>query len=102
MAALGTTAELKRAFDDRPIVEIRSEDPVKAMGILDRLPLVEKTSLFGTSVHAVLRRREISPDEVRAALTAAGAPPTGIALVMPSLEDVFLDVVDRAQPLEVA
>ncbi len=55
LAALGTTAELKRAFDRRPIVEVRAAGPVAAMAALDRLPAVEKTSLFGTSVHAVLR-----------------------------------------------
>jgi ABC-2 type transport system ATP-binding protein len=102
MAALGTTAELKRVFDDRPIIELRAEDPVRAMSVLDDLADVEKTSLFGTAVHAVLRRRDIPLDGVTAALTRAGVPPTDVAFVTPSLEDVFLDVVDRAQPLEVA
>src|SRR5438093_3368423 len=55
LAALGTIAELKATFAHRPILEIRSADPVAAMTTLDRLPPVEKTSLFGTAVHAVLR-----------------------------------------------
>jgi ABC-2 type transport system ATP-binding protein len=95
LAAIGTTAELKTRFSDRPILEIRSGDPVAAMSMLDASPLVEKTSLFGTAVHAVLRRAGISPDEIATALSRAGIHVTSLSPVTPSLEDVFLDVVDH-------
>jgi len=95
LAAIGTTSELKTTFHDRPIVEVRAREPVRAMTVLDGLPLVEKTSLFGTAVHAVLRSASTSVDAVRAALGAAGVAVTSIGPVAPSLEDVFLDVVDR-------
>jgi hypothetical protein len=65
------------------------------MTVLDGLPLVEKTSLFGTAVHAVLRDASTSADAVRVALGAAGVDVTSIGPVVPSLEDVFIDVVDR-------
>ena len=97
LAALGTTSELKATFRDRPIVEVRSANPVAAMTALDALPLVEKTSLFGTAVHAVLRQPTAGVDEVRQALARAGLPVTSLTMVVPSLEDVFLDVVDRQQ-----
>jgi ABC-2 type transport system ATP-binding protein len=96
LAAIGTTAELKARFADRPILEVRSPDPVAAMAKLDSLPTVEKTSLFGTTVHAVLRQRTITPEEITAALVGAGIQVTSLSVVTPSLEDVFLDVVDRA------
>ena len=95
LAALGTTGELKRTFSARPILELRAADPVRAMARLDALPFVEKTSLFGTAVHAVLRSEDASAEQVRAALHADGIALTGIERVEPSLEDVFLDVVDR-------
>jgi len=95
LAALGTTSGLKTTFHDRPIVEVRANEPVRAMTVLDALPLVEKTSLFGTAVHAVLRGASTSIDAVSAALNAAGVAVTSIGPVAPSLEDVFLDVVDR-------
>jgi drug efflux transport system ATP-binding protein len=98
LAALGTTSELKAAFHDRPILEIRAADPVATMTWLDAQPSVEKTSLFGTSVHAVLRSRETSVDELRQALAAAGLGVHAVEPVVPSLEDVFLDVVDRVDP----
>ncbi|TAK16427.1 MAG: ABC transporter ATP-binding protein [Acidobacteria bacterium] len=97
MAALGTIAELKSVFTDRPIFEIRAGDPVRAMAIADTLAAVEKTSLFGTAVHAVMRRGAESPDrQLRDALSAHGVTVDSMEPVVPSLDDVFLDVVDRA------
>ena len=96
LAALGTATELKHAFSDRPIIEVQAVHPVAALEALDRLPDVEKTSLFGTSVHAVLRSAQEPEEIIRRALAAAGLEARSVTRVMPSLEDVFLDVVERA------
>jgi ABC-2 type transport system ATP-binding protein len=95
LAALGTTSELKARFDDRAIYEIRASDPVGAMTVLDKLPGIEKTSLFGTALHAVVRTRQTTDVDLKRALTDAGITVTSMGAVVPSLEDVFLDVVDR-------
>ncbi len=96
LAAIGTTSELKRVFADRPIVEVHAARPVDAMNVLDELPGVEKTSLFGTAVHAVLRPQAIDPTEIGRTLRHAGIDVSMMNVVTPSLEDVFLDVVERA------
>jgi ABC-2 type transport system ATP-binding protein len=97
LAALGTTAELRQVFDRRPIVEVRAPDAVAAMKALDRLPDVEKTSLFGTAVHAVMRDAHVTPTDLAGRLRATGVEVTHAEAVEPSLEDVFLDVVERAR-----
>jgi ABC-2 type transport system ATP-binding protein len=96
LAALGTTAELRRVFEGRPIVEVQSRRPAEVVRLLGARPEVEKTSVFGTAVHAVLRRPDIGPDAVAAWLGEAGLDAQQVALAPPSLEDVFLDVVERA------
>lgn len=96
LAALGTAGELKQVFSSRPIVEVQAAQPVQAMEALDRLATVEKTSLFGTAVHAVMRDMHTSPEMLRATLIAAGIEVRGVGKVSPSLEDVFLDVVERS------
>lgn len=96
MAALGTVAELKAIFRERPILEVRAPQPVQAMRLLDAMPEVEKTSIFGTAVHAVLRSPGVTGADIAGRLAAAGAPPQACELVQPSLEDVFLDVAERA------
>jgi ABC-2 type transport system ATP-binding protein len=96
LAALGTTAEVKSVFKGRPIVEVRAHDAVAVMRALDEMPEVEKTSLFGTTVHAVLEAETVTPEAIRAHLEARKLPVDNITRVPPSLEDVFLDVVERA------
>ena len=97
LAAMGTVEEVKSVFAGRPIVEVRAEKPVEAMTALDTMPEVEKTSLFGTAVHVVLRTHAMTAEDIRSRLAANGIAIQAIATVAPSLEDVFLDVVDRAQ-----
>jgi ABC-2 type transport system ATP-binding protein len=96
LAAIGTTGEVKEIFRGRPILEIRADKPVEAMRILDATEEVEKTSLFGTAVHAVLRSEAVSVAGIETHLAHNGIVVDAIEPVMPSLEDVFLDVVERA------
>jgi ABC-2 type transport system ATP-binding protein len=97
LAAIGSTDELKHVFADRSIVEIHASNPVEAMRLLDGMPEVEKTSVFGTAVHAVLRGdRTVSSEALGDRLARAGVGVTGIGPVQPSLEDVFLEVVESA------
>src|SRR5262245_54598276 len=97
LAALGTSRELKSVFADRPIVEIHSSRPVDVMRLLEDSPDVEKTSIFGTAVHAVLKGRGTGLDSLAAKLKKQGLDVRTIEPVTPSLEDVFLDVVEHAQ-----
>lgn len=96
VAAMGTVPELKQVFAGRPIIEIVSEAPVDVMTALDRRPEVEKTSVFGTAVHAVLREPRFGPGDIEAWLADEQVRPSHITSVVPSLEDVFLDVVEKA------
>jgi ABC-2 type transport system ATP-binding protein len=97
LAALGSTLELKRLFEGRVILEVLAARPVDAMRVLDGMAEVEKTSIFGTAVHAVLRRehRDAAPALERQ-LQQAGVGVVSIQLVLPSLEDVFLEVAGTA------
>jgi ABC-2 type transport system ATP-binding protein len=96
LAALGTTDELKQIFASRSILEIRSDTPVEAMRLLDRMQEVQKTSMFGTAVHAVLATADDRvPSELQRRLDQAGVGGVSIDLVQPSLEDVFLEVVSE-------
>jgi ABC-2 type transport system ATP-binding protein len=95
LAALGSAAQLKARFSERPIIEVTGDRPVELMEALERLPEVEKTSLFGTAVHAVVNSRAIDPRRLQQSLTESGLPVRSASLVSPSLEDVFLDVVDK-------
>jgi ABC-2 type transport system ATP-binding protein len=93
LAALGSIDELKRIFAGRPIFEVHAPNPVEAMRALETMPEVEKTSIFGTAVHAVLRSASADAGAIASRL---GLPSSSVDPVEPSLEDVFLDVSERA------
>jgi drug efflux transport system ATP-binding protein len=96
LAAHGTVDELKAIFRSRPILEIRATDAVRAMRTLEAMPEVEKTSIFGTAVHAVLRSDGTGSDTVTARLETEGVTVLSCEIVPPSLEDVFLEVAERS------
>jgi len=96
LAAIGTSRELKEIFADRPILEIHSSRPVDVMKALDQMDEIQKTTLFGTAVHAVLKPGRIDVAALRGRLEARGFEIRAIDRVLASLEDVFLDVVERA------
>ncbi len=97
IAAIGTPGEVKRVFADRPIIEVRTRRAVDVMTALDAMPDVQKTSLFGTAVHAVLRHKTTGAEDLARRLRAQGLDIVSTAAVAPSLEDVFLDVVEAAE-----
>jgi ABC-2 type transport system ATP-binding protein len=98
LAALGTADELKHVFADRAIIEVQAASPVEAMRLLDGMPEVEKTSVFGTAVHAVLKTNQVdAASTLKRRLESAGVTVLSMVPVRPSLEDVFLDVVERRE-----
>jgi ABC-2 type transport system ATP-binding protein len=97
LAALGTVAELKQIFHGRAVVEVRTSSPMAALRALDDLPTVEKTSPFGTALHVWLKPGVLDTEPLRRRLESVGLAPESFAFVQPSLEDVFMDVVEREE-----
>ena len=64
--------------------------------VFAKMDEVQKTTLFGTAVHAVLKPGRLDVTALRDRLEAQGFEITAVDRVMASLEDVFLDVVERA------
>jgi ABC-2 type transport system ATP-binding protein len=97
IAALGTVHELKGVFSNRAVVEVRTPSPMEALRALDDVPSVEKTSLFGTALHVWLKPGERDTGPLQRRLADAGLKTDSVAFVQPSLEDVFMDVVERGE-----
>jgi ABC-2 type transport system ATP-binding protein len=103
LAALGTPEELKTRLMKEEVVEIRCERPQDVIAFLEGLPGLRSAALFGTGIHAVVARGVEAVPLLRETLGAKGVPVTRVERIAPSLEDVFVSVVEekdrREKPL---
>lgn len=94
LIALGTPAELKRTALSGEVLEIAGPQPHEMLDALEKLPGVTEAMLFGRGIHLVAARIEPLQEAIRAALTAAGLAWERMERVTPSLEDVFVALIE--------
>jgi ABC-2 type transport system ATP-binding protein len=74
--------------------------PVEALDLLPRLAVVRGAAMFGMLLHIVVPDAATGGPAVRAALAEAGIRVERIENILPSLEDVFVSLIeaeDRAE-----
>jgi ABC-2 type transport system ATP-binding protein len=95
LIASGSPKQLKAEHITYSILEVETAAPVAAMDLLRNQPWVIETSLFGTYLHVGVddpgRRRE----SVRSILTSNNIQVQRIDQIVPSLEDVFLHLLEK-------
>ena len=96
LVASGSPGELKSTYITRPILEVRCDNVVRALELIRPRPWARETSIFGTTLHVMVEKEREGERLVRHELTAAGLEVQGIVRIMPSLEDVFLYVLEHA------
>ena len=95
LIALDTPAGL-RAGARETLLELATPDPVGALAALDDAPEVVRVGLFGRDLHVTVRDRDQALARLPARLAAAGVPAGGLVEIRPSLEDVFIALVQAA------
>lgn len=100
IVASGSPEELKRDQIPYPVWTIATGEVTKAAEVLRGLPEVRETAIFGNTVHAVWNAgTEDTEDEIVEHLLAgilrdAGVQCSRISRTLPSLEDVFIHVIE--------
>ena len=97
LIALGTVAELKHVFAGRAVLEVIAPRVGEALDAIAAAPWALETSVFGTRIHVVVENEAEGRERVRSLLEAAANPPEAIERILPSLEDVFIHHVERAE-----
>ncbi len=93
LLALETPDALRARFRGK-LVSVDAQDPRRVRDALRGAPGVSAAVLFGDSVHAVLES-SASIDAVTAHLADVGVPLGAITASEPSLEDVFLQLMEE-------
>ena len=78
-----------------PLLEISTPVPPKAVEALKRMPGVSEAAMFGRKVHAVVPGEKGGTDAIRRQLETEGVPFTSVKPVSPSLEDVFVALIQE-------
>lgn len=100
LIAVGTPHELKTTLMREDVIEVICERPQDAMAEIDRIEAVKEVALFGKGLHAVAADGGVAAAAIRQRLKARGYRIDRIEAITPSLEDVFVSLVearDRAQ-----
>lgn len=92
LLACGTPDEVKKLLRGT-ILEIRTDDPRRAAGVL-RSELHEQVGIFGDRLHVLTTDPDRTLADATRLMQAAGLPLHGIRPVEPSLEDVFVSVLE--------
>jgi ABC-2 type transport system ATP-binding protein len=102
LVALDTPAALKRAWVPDRVLVARGHGLAGAAAALREREGVRGVAPFGAGLHLRVDPARLGRDDVRAALEAAGAREVRVEETEPSLEDVFLAVVERGARAEAA
>ncbi len=110
LIASGTPEELKTKWMQQAVLEVVCDRPSEAIGVLEALSGVHEAALFGQALHVVIARvAGVSPargqdardtdgpagrELIAHALNEAGFPVQRLEEIAPSLEDVFLSLIE--------
>jgi ABC-2 type transport system ATP-binding protein len=94
LVALDSPRRLKEGLREGFILEVRAEPLMGALEFLERHPLVREAAVFGAGLHVTVDR-EGDGGELARQLTGAGIGVERLEPVLPTLEDVFVALVER-------
>ncbi len=94
--ARGTPEEIKQEQMPGGVLEIRTDRPIDALGVVEAHPAVREAALYGAAVHAVVGDAQVARELARD-LEAHGVAVHAVEPILPSLEDVFVAAVEAAE-----
>ena len=90
--AEGTPDELKQEYMKRDVLEIEVDKVVDAMEVLDRNKI--EAAIFGSFLHATVDNAETAMPFIKKILNESHLMVNRIEKIMPSLEDVFVTLIE--------
>lgn len=97
LIAQGTPSELKTNYVHFPILELECSDISQTMAILGKEPWVLELSLFGMYIHAMVKDENEARTLLPALLAKNGIELIRAEKIIPSLEDVFIHLIEGAK-----
>lgn len=92
--ALGSPDELKRSLGDGHLYYVETSDLLGGMTVLQKVPGVADVAVFGAGMH-VKSDDPTAADRLGTALADAGIQVAALGPIQPTMEDVFVSLIER-------
>lgn len=97
VTALGTPAELKQSLGSHHLLLLQVSDIVSSMKLLESVPGATDVAVFGGGLHVTVENDESAIPLIRQVLEGAGIQVPILEPIEPSLEDVFVAMIEREE-----
>ena len=94
LVAIGTPDELKERYMNADILNLECSDPFAALQAVNGIPEVKEAALFGRGLHLAVEEAQAAVPVIMAALNRRDIAYTKLEKIKPSLEDVFVSVIE--------
>ncbi|MGE5314185.1 MAG: ATP-binding cassette domain-containing protein [Acidobacteriota bacterium] len=91
----GSPTELKQNYLRTPILEVQTSRAVDAMSMIDTQPWALETSVFGTHLHVNVSDEQAAREGIRRLFAGQQMEEPVVHRITPSLEDVFIYLLDE-------
>jgi ABC-2 type transport system ATP-binding protein len=100
LIACGTPRQLKTEYMAERVLEVICDRPRDALDAVESLEGVKEAALFGNGLHVVAKREEGLAEEMRQLLESRGQRVRRVEAIVPSLEDVFVSLIEARDSAE--
>ena len=95
--ALGSPAELKTSLGVGRLLNLETSDLLPSMSALEGKPGLLDIAVFGGGLHVKVADEAAAIPEIRGALEAAGIKVLRLESILPSMEDVFVSLIEERE-----
>jgi len=94
LIAFDTPGELKNKHMKGSLLEVECDNPMAAVEVLKPLPGVSEAAVYGSTLHVLVDDLARGKQQIEWLLPQQGFAVQGIRWIMPSLEDVFVSLIN--------
>lgn len=95
LIAEGNSKELKSKYLTNTILEIECTPVIDALSILEKAAFVDETTIFGNQIHIIVNEKYSEKEQIKSLLEGKNIAVKSIENIIPSLEDVFIHLLEK-------
>jgi ABC-2 type transport system ATP-binding protein len=95
LIAEGNSKELKSKYLTNTILEIECTPVIDALSFLEKAPFVDETTIFGNQIHIIVNEKYSEKEQIKSLLEGKNIIVKSIENIVPSLEDVFIHLLEK-------